>query len=90
MRLESIVNVHTITIGVNLPCHLPSLSLCACVCPVVQGGGFLLGICGTESVRPRHRQRERRAAAGRVCSGHRGLQDQGQTPVSLQGRHSLR
>ena len=27
MRLESIANVHTITIAVALPCHLPSLSL---------------------------------------------------------------
>lgn len=56
----------------------------SCVCPLTQGGGFLLGLCGAESIRPRPHQRERRAAAGRVCSGHRGLEDQGATPVPLQ------
>lgn len=56
----------------------------SCVCPLTQGGGLLLGLCGAEPVRPRPHQRERRAAAGRVCSGHRGLEDQGATPVPLQ------
>lgn len=60
------------------------------VYPLAQGGGSLLGICGAESICPRPHQRERRAAAGRVRSGHRGLKDQRETPVPLQRRHRLR
>lgn len=66
------------------PCHQSFF-----VCPLTQGGGFLLGVCGAESIRPWPHQRERRAAAGRMCSGHRGHEDQGTTRVSLQGRHCL-
>lgn len=60
------------------------------VYPLAQGGGSLLGVCGAESICPRPRQRERRAAAGRVRSGHRGLKNQGETPVPLQRRDCLR
>lgn len=54
-----------------------------CVCPLLQGGGFLLGVRGAESLRPRPQKRKRGAAAGRVCAGHSRLQDQGQTPFPL-------
>lgn len=60
------------------------------VYPLAQGGGSLLGVCGAESICPRPRQRERRAAAGRVRSGHRGLKNQGETPVPLQQHDCLR
>lgn len=55
-----------------------------CVCPLLQGGGFLLGVRGAESLCPRPHQRKRGAAAGWVCTGHWRLQDQGQTPFPLQ------
>lgn len=58
------------------------------VCPP-QGGGSVPGVRGPEPVCPRPDQRERRAAAGRVRPGHRGDEDQGETPVPLHRRHRL-
>lgn len=61
-----------------------------CVCPLAQGGGFVLGHCGAESVCCGPQQWERGAAAGRVCSGHRGHEDEGETPLPLPWRHCVR